>query len=260
MCPHCRAFITTDDRVCPYCDTEVGMRAVDRRMATDAMAGVIQGDQFITFVLVLINVGIYIATAMDDRGLMYLAGQKNGVLIFRNLEWWRLITAGYLHGGLLHIGMNMYALFNLGPQIDAVFGTNRYITIYTVSTLTGFLLSAYWAPFVPSVGASAAICGLVGAIIGVGMREKNTVLARESKRFIPVAVMVLAQGFLLPLPIDNAAHIGGFLGGMATAYVAGTRGHARGEDGLWKTLALVCVGVTIYAFFKMAALLMAVRA
>ena len=56
MCPHCRAFITTDDRVCPYCDTEVGMRAIDRQMAADAMAGVLQGDRFLTMLILVINI------------------------------------------------------------------------------------------------------------------------------------------------------------------------------------------------------------
>jgi membrane associated rhomboid family serine protease len=91
------------------------------------------------------------------------------------------------------------------------------------------------------------------------MREKHTALGRESKRFIPVAVMVLAQGFLLPLPIDNTAHIGGFAGGFVVAYLSGARGHARGDDSLWKTVALVCIAVTVYAFFRMVQLLLAAR-
>ena len=252
MCPNCRAFITTDDRVCPYCDQQVGMRAVDRRAATDAMSGILQGDQFITMVLILINVGIYVAGMNDAADSLFSAGAKQGVLIFRRLEWWRLITAGYLHAGIFHIGMNMYALFSLGPQIDAVFGSYRYLAIYTVSTITGFLASAWWAPFTPSVGASAAISGLVGAIIGMGLRERHSPLGQASKRFVPVAILVLAQGFLIPLPIDNAAHIGGFVGGLVVAYLSGTRGHARGEDGLWKTVAIVSVAVTAYAFFRMA--------
>ena len=57
MCPNCRAFITTDDRVCPYCDMEIGMRAVDRRMAADTMAGVLQGDRFLTTLILVVNIG-----------------------------------------------------------------------------------------------------------------------------------------------------------------------------------------------------------
>ena len=218
MCSNCRAFITTDDKVCPYCNTAIGPRMIDQRLTADAMAGLVQGDAFTTNLLLLINVGLYIATLLyssNGRAIewtpagqaLYVFGDKDGYAIVRGLQWWRLITAGYLHANLLHIGVNMYSLFQLGPLVDSVFGTYRYLAIYTVSTFTGFGLSLLWAPNNPAVGASAAISGLVGAMVGLGLREKNTALGREARRFYPVAVLVLAQGFLLPLPIDNAAHI-----------------------------------------------------
>ena len=263
MCSNCRAFITTDDKVCPYCNTAIGPRMIDQRLTADAMAGLVQGDAFTTNLLLLINVGLYIATLLyssNGRAIewtpagqaLYVFGDKDGYAIVRGLQWWRLITAGYLHANLLHIGVNMYSLFQLGPLVDSVFGTYRYLAIYTVSTFTGFGLSLLWAPNNPAVGASAAISGLVGAMVGLGLREKNTALGREARRFYPVAVLVLAQGFLLPLPIDNAAHIGGFLGGLVVAYLARSRAHARGEDTLWKTLAWVAVAITAYSFFRMA--------
>src|SRR3954468_9781823 len=122
MCPNCRAFITTDEKVCPYCNAPVGPRAIDRQMAADAMAGILQGDAFITNLLLLINVGLYVATLLYSSGgrqigmtpsgeALYLFGEKDGFSIINGLQWWRLITAGFLHANLLHIAVNMYSLF-----------------------------------------------------------------------------------------------------------------------------------------------------
>ncbi len=267
MCANCRAFITTNDKVCPYCDMPVGPRAIDRQMAADAMSGMIQGDRFITSVILLINVGMFVATlfyssngrsiGMDPSGnALYAFGGKEGYAILRDLQWWRLITAGFLHGGLLHIGMNSWVLWDLGPQIDEIFGSYRYLVIYFVATILGFAGSLFWTPAILSIGASAGISGLVGAMIGLGTKEKHSPIGRERGRYVQWAVLILVQGFIIP-GIDNAAHIGGFVGGFLIAYLAGSKAHARGDDTFWKTAAWVSVAVTAYAFFRMAEQLLA---
>lgn len=259
MCPNCRAFITTDDKVCPYCDQPVGMRAVDRRTAADAMAGVIQGDGFLTKLLLLINAGLYLAMLLysaDGRGMsmdptgtaLSKFGDKDAFAIRIGLQWWRLITAGFLHGNIWHIAMNSYALWMVGPAIETVFGTSRYVVIYFVATIAGFGASLYFSPY-PSVGASAAISGLVGALLGLAIRERNSIIGQQKNRIIQVSLLTLLPGFIIPLPIDNWAHIGGFAGGFVVAYISGSRG--SGGDEAWKTLSWVSIAVTIYAFFRM---------
>jgi rhomboid protease GluP len=261
MCSQCRAFITSSDRVCPYCDAPVGARAIDQRRAADAMAGFIDGDRFLTNVLLVLNAGLYLATlfyssqgramGLDPSGnALFAFGGKEGYAILRDLQWWRLITAGFLHGGILHIGMNSWVLWDLGPRIDEVFGTYRYIAIYFFATLLGFAASLFWTPTVLSIGASAGISGLVGAMVGLGTRERNSMIGRERSRYIQWMVMILVQGFIIS-GIDNAAHIGGFIGGFIIAYVAGSRGHAHGDDTLWKSAAWVALSVTAYSFFRM---------
>lgn len=260
MCSNCRAFITTDDKICPYCDQPVGMRAVESRAAADAMAGFVQGDRFLTNLILLINVGLYVAMLLyssDGRGIslnpsdraLDRFGQKDVYAIQHGLQWWRLITAGFLHANILHILINSYSFSILGPQTDAVFGTYRYIIIYFVSTVTGFAASTYFSPFSYSVGASAAISGLVGALLGLAMRERNSIIGQQKNRIIQVALLVLLPGFIIPLPIDNAAHLGGFAGGLVVAYLIGAKG--SGGDDAWKTLAWVSMAVTAYAFFRM---------
>lgn len=258
MCPNCRAFITSDDKICPYCDQPVGMRAADRRAAADAMAGFTQGDRFLTNVILLINIGLYIATlsySAGGRGMgldpsgeaLYAFGAKQGFAIRVGLQWWRLITAGFLHGSILHILMNSWVLFDLGPRVNEAFGSYRYLAIYFVSTVAGFAVSLYWSPLVLSIGASAGLSGLIGAMIGLGTREKHSLIGQERGRYIQWMVMILIIGFLPG--IDGAAHIGGFIGGFVVAYIAGARGSA-GED-VWKTLAWVLLAVTGYSFFRM---------
>src|SRR4051812_36238763 len=134
MCPNCRAFITTSDRVCPYCGAQVGPRAVDRREPPAALWGLIPAQHFTTFLILLINVALYAASAwlsgsymdMNSRALWAL-GAKFAPSIWTNHEYWRLITAGFLHGGLMHIAFNSYALWILGYQVEELFGTARFL-------------------------------------------------------------------------------------------------------------------------------------
>src|SRR5216683_3369828 len=110
MCPNCRAFITTSDKVCPYCEVKVGPPAIERRSPADLLGGLIPHARFTTVVILLINTGFYIAmvlhmmrssagglvTDFDLRTLVDF-GAKYGPYL-REGEWWRLLTAGFLHG------------------------------------------------------------------------------------------------------------------------------------------------------------------
>lgn len=255
MCPNCRAFITTDDKFCPYCEAQLGARAADRR------SSYANADHFWTTVLLLINVGMYGASllltsqgsgqfsldpgnlALHDLGAKWLPSIRDG-------QWWRLITAGFLHGDIFHILMNSYGLYILGSLAESSFGLARFWTIYVVSTFTGFLASYYFVLNL-SVGASAAIFGLMGALIALGTREKYGVAALLRGQLIGWGVLNLVLGFIPGSNIDNAAHIGGFIGGFAVAYVAGSPTHRQSVESVWKFSALVSLGVTLYCFVQM---------
>lgn len=262
MCPHCRAFITTDDRVCPYCNEKVGPRAIDRREPGAILGGFIPHARYTTIIILLINFGMYLATLAlssaaggDELAFsraLTILGAKNGVLIIHYHQWWRLVTAGFLHGGLTHILMNSWVLFDLGAQVEEVYGTSRMIVLYFVSTVGGFYVSTLWNPMVPSVGASAGIFGLIGAMIALGVRHRSALGDHIRALYTRWAIYGLIFGLLPIFRIDNAAHIGGLAAGFSVGYVAGLPRISGGiTETLWRVLSFICIGLTALCFLEM---------
>jgi rhomboid protease GluP len=168
-------------------------------------------------------------------------------------QYWRLITAGFLHGGLMHILMNLWVLFDLGTTVEQSFGTARYLVLYFISTITGFLAS-FWFTDSLSIGASAGISGLIGAMIAWGIRERSYLGTAVRKDYTRWAIYMLVLGLVGPifhLYIDNAAHIGGFIGGFLVAYGAGSPGRVRPIEVGWKVIAGFSVVMTAAAFAQM---------
>jgi rhomboid protease GluP len=274
MCPNCRAFITTDDKVCPYCQFTVGPKAVERRTPADALGGLIPQARFTTMLILLINTGMYLATVLHTRaspqGISFDLdpqtlldfGAKYGPLMVLRGEWWRLITAGFLHGGVLHILMNSWVLFDLGAQTEEMYGTSRYLVIYLVTTVTGFYASFFFAPMTPSVGASAGICGLIGAMIALGVRDRSSFGTEIRKFYMRWVVYLIIFGLVSPLlglGVDNAAHFGGLVGGFVVGYVAGTPGFSQSLERVWQVLAGIACALTAFSFFKMFMALVALK-
>lgn len=258
MCPQCRAFISPDDKTCPYCNAEVGPRKLLRRTPSDSFGGLIPHARFTTVVIMLINTGLYIATVlytmraggsgfeMDNRTL-FIFGGKYAPAIMAG-EWWRLITAGFLHGGVLHILMNMWVLFDLGAQTEEAYGTSRYLVIYLVSNVTGFTASMFLLPAL-SIGASAAIFGLIGAMIALGVRERSSRGSAIRQFYMRWAIYGLVLS-LIP-GTDWAAHLGGLAGGFVVGFIAGTPGYSAALERVWQIAAVVVVAITGLAFFDM---------
>lgn len=263
MCPHCRAFITTTDRVCPYCNGEVGPRAIDRRMPAPILGGLISHARFTTVILLLINVGIFVATVIAsmnagngdaiwglDTQTLFDFGAKVRLYILAGQEW-RLVTAGFLHGGLLHIGMNMWVLYDVGTEVEQIYGTYRFLVIYFVGNVLGFVFSTLWSNAL-SVGASAALMGLIGAMIAVGVHHRSALGAAIRGQYLRWVIYMLIIGLLPGLQIDNAAHIGGLAGGFGVAYVAGLpRRRDSWVERVWQVLAYLCIVLTVFSFFRM---------
>ena len=261
MCPHCRAFITTSDHVCPYCNEAVAPRAVDRRSSGPILGGFIPHARFCTVIILVINIGLYLATSLVsmksgngsamniDVYTLVNFGAKYGPYIAGG-QWWRLVTANFLHGGLLHIGMNMWVLFDLGAAVEEMYGAARMLVIYLVSGVLGFYVSTMWNPSVPSVGASAALFGLVGAMVALGMKHRSAIGSQIRSVYMRYVVYLLLFS-LLP-GIDMAAHIGGLIGGFGIGWVAGEpRFTSVNRENAWKIAAGICILITAYSFLKM---------
>lgn len=249
MCPNCRAFVTTDDRVCPYCGVSLGERAVDRRTPKDLLGGLIPHAHFTTFVILLINVGLFAATELGGRYLL-VAGAKSREAIVYGHQWYRLVTAGFFHGGLMHIFFNSWALLSVGSEVEQIFGTNRFLAFYFISNVCGFLASTYWTP-APSIGASAALFGLIGVMVALGTMAKSALGSAIRSHYLQWAGYSLIMAFVIP-GIDNAAHIGGFAGGFAAAYLAGMpRLIPSWRDKVWMVLGILSVVLTLLAFAQM---------
>ena len=247
MCPHCRAFITTSDRICPYCNEKVGQRAVDRRNPSPIL-GLIPHAQFVTAIILLINIGIYIGTSLNPT--LFEAGAKARFEI-REGQWWRLVTAGFLHGGLLHIGMNSWVLFDVGGQVEQVYGTSRMLVIYFISTVAGFYLSYIWTPNT-SVGASAAIMGLIDAMIALSLHHRSAMTQAIRATYIRGVIYILLIGLLPGIGIDSAAHVGGLAAGGVVADFAGLpRWEGSAGEQAWRIASYVCIGLTAFCFFEM---------
>lgn len=260
MCPNCRAFITVTDRVCPYCGVQLGPRAIDLR-ASQFAASLLPRANLTATVFVIVNVAFYLAElilsyklfnsslgAFDPR-VAALMGDKNAYFIVVFHQWWRLITAGFLHGGWLHIAMNAWTLFILVTEAEMFFGTSRVVVTYVFSTFTGFWLSMVWSPHSSSLGASAACFGYFGLMLSMVLRRRSDPLVQAVRSHYGQWLIFGLVLSILP-GVDLAAHIGGLLGGFVVGLIAGMPGLPNTpRETLWKILAVAAVGITVYAFW-----------
>lgn len=185
---------------------------------------IVNKNNIVTMSIIAINIILYIITAIMSKNildinayvLLYMGGNY-GALVSHG-QVWRLLTCAFLHGGLVHILCNMYALYALGPQVEILFGRVKYIMIYLFSAIGGSLLSYKFSPSSLSIGASGAIFGLFGAMVVFVLKYKDRIPKRVLNNLFGVIILNLLIGFNLQ-GIDNFAHIGGLLVGALVAFL-----------------------------------------
>ena len=172
----------------------------------------------VTYILIGLNVLVFL---IELGGIMPLSGW--GCLVpIRILsygEWWRLLATGFLHAGVMHIASNLYALYIIGPQVERLFRARRFIWIYFASLLGGSTLVTLFSPLNrPTVGASGAILGLMGALL-VYLWQYRDLLSNARNSVSRLASVVLLNLVIGLVPgVSLWGHLGGFLAGAMAAW------------------------------------------
>jgi len=255
LCPNCSKLISTDERVCPYCGTAnpgSWWKGLGWTRAWFAP------DQAIRL-LISVNVGMYVISILldpsrlglsanpfallspSDRSLLLL-GASGTFPIDRLGRWWTLLSANYLHGSILHLLFNMIALRQIGNLVVEEYGVYRTFILYTGGGVAGFAVS-YLAGVNFTLGASAAVCSLIGAALYYGKARGGLYGQAVYKQILGWVIGIFLFGFLVP-GINNWAHGGGLLGGILLALLLGYR-EKRAENLAQKSLAVACMILTL---------------
>jgi len=262
VCPSCGSLVGVRDDKCYTCGRVNpglwGFAPLLRRLGSDfGFAPFVIGVSTILYVLTLAasggDVGVIgggLSILSPSLRALRWFGASGAVPVFYYGAWWTLLSATWLHQNLLHILFNMMWVRDLGPSMADVVGPARTVVIYTVSGVTGFLLSSFAGAFLPALpflhgaivtsGASAAIFGLLGALVHYGRKSGSHLIHAEAKRY---AVILFVFGLIMP-GVDNYAHAGGFLGGYATSAIFNPLTRERGDHMI---LALLCLVATFAA-------------
>jgi rhomboid protease GluP len=258
MCPNCRAFISTKDRVCPYCGVQLGPRAIDLR-ATQLASSFVPQANLTSIIVLIINAMFFLVELIVSHRLANapFGTLNSGVAVYLGAEyppavhagqWWRLITAGFLHGGFWHIAVNSWSLFILVTEVEQFYGTSRLIVAYIFSTMTGFGLAYFFSTV--SLGASAPAFGLFGIMLAMGFRHRSDPLAQAVRaHYGQWLILGLVLSFMPGVSL--AAHVGGLAGGFLIGLIGGLPGLPNSpREMLWKTLAGLAIAITLYAFWQ----------
>jgi rhomboid protease GluP len=181
---------------------------------------------------------------------IFILGASGAAPVFGYGRWWTVLSASWLHGSLLHIVFNMMWVRDLGPVVADVYGAGRMVVIYIVAGACGFLLSSAAGAYLPplpllrganlTLGASASIFGLLGALVYYGRRSGSRLIGGQAVRY---AVILFVMGVVMP-GVDNFAHAGGFAGGYVSAMLLDPLKPERIDH---IVMALICLAATAAA-------------
>ena len=234
ICTSCGVLVGVNDLQCYNCNRRNpglwGYAPLLRSLGGDmGFVPFVMGTCIILFALSLlasrgdIGMGGLFTLFSPSRQSLFLFGASGAIPVFDADRWWTVLSANFLHGSLLHILFNMMWIRQLAPPTAALYGPGRMVIIYTVAGVAGFALSSFAGAYLPNilflrggqftVGASASIFGLLGALVYYGRRSGSSAVGREALSY---ALMLGFFGFIMP-GVDNYAHGGGFGGGYLAA-------------------------------------------
>ncbi len=254
LCPGCRKLVSRNAPACPYCGLKSpGSRLKDNIFTResglrDIIKLVIISNvvMFVISVLVDINASLLSSSPFNflspTNNSLLVLGSTGTVPLFHLDRWWTLISASFLHGSLLHIVFNMIAIYQLGPLVIREFGPRRFIIIYTLSGIGGYLVSSVMGVNF-TIGASASVCGLLGAMLYYGKHRGGTYGQAIFSQLGGWALSIGMFGFLVP-GINNWGHGGGIVAGVLVAMLLGYKERKK-ENSFDTGLAALCIVVTL---------------
>jgi rhomboid protease GluP len=228
LCPNCRKLISSDEPSCPYCGITKPGSLLKRSF--------FKKPKDIIKVIIYCNIAVFIFSLIltplnlgsPANPLTFLSPSNNSLLLLgatgtipidRFGRWWTLLSASFIHGGILHIVFNMFALRQLGPFVLQEYGFNRFTIIYLLSGILGFYIS-YLAGVFLTIGASASICGLIGAILYYGKSRGGLYGETIYRQAMGWVIGLVLFGIMVP-GINNWAHGGGIVAGMLIGLILG---------------------------------------
>ncbi len=257
MCQACRALVPASEKTCPMC----GRESVPSRAFLHASTG----GHFISVIILTINILLFVMMAMLDirngAGVEAFMQSASGSVLagigalypgaLAEGEWWRLITWNFLHIGIVHLLFNSIALYQIGPQVEEVFGPAKFIFIYLLTGVAAGIASLVISPSF-TAGASGSLFGLIGLMAAYGYRQGG-VYGRALMRSM---LIWAAFGFVVGLSpgINNIAHGGGFVAGGALGFlIPGESSTTLTAARVWNAVMIICV-IAVAGSFAMAGL------
>jgi rhomboid protease GluP len=255
LCPNCKKLISISEKKCPYCGTGNPAAWWKNNIWTRGFSN----PYLLVKSIIGVNIGIYvISLLLNPKGfglalnpltflapsgqILELLGATGKVPIDAYQRYWTLISANYLHGGILHIFFNMVAFRQLGLLVSREYGAYRMFIIYTVGGVIGFFIS-YLAAVPWTIGASASVCSLAGALLYYG-KSRGGIYGRALYKQIGIWIIILFLfGIMVPM-INNWGHGGGLAAGIGLGFLLGYQERKK-ENVFHKLLAGSCAIITI---------------
>jgi rhomboid protease GluP len=277
MCPSCGTLVGTTATKCHVCGASIrfGMAAASRSLGKLMPQTAPVTYSLLSLCCLFYGISLLLTVRMgtpllpEGGGLTAIFGmggidQRASILLGESIpfslqlnvgEPWRYITAIFLHGSLMHIVFNMWVLMDIGPMVEDLYGSARYLFLFVLTGAMGYGASSMIGHF--SVGASGALLGLIGLLLAATTRRGGAASQMLRSSLIKWVIYILIMGFMFP-GIDNAAHVGGFITGFALGKVISDRQPAdaaerRRADMLgWATaiVVLLCFGLMVREFLR----------
>jgi membrane associated rhomboid family serine protease len=291
MCRNCGALVGANEPDCSLCGapkaSTVANVAAPHAQApqhvydheTVRFARAILGRPYIfTIVFIIANIFVFLLTsqsgAIENPAVLIRYGAKVNAYINTQHEWWRFVTPIFLHGGIAHLLMNMYGLWVIGPYVEKLYGSAKFVVFWVLTGVAGVVASylsvqpgihnagplgrfLFKSQDVVSVGASGALFGLIGVLFVFGIKFRHELPEGFKRAFgtgmLPTILLNIFIGYAIPV-IDNAAHMGGLVMGALLALVVGYKrpGERAGVAVVWHILQVLALALVVVSFVMVA--------